>query len=374
MLPEIDLTALDPAVVAAVDAARTHVLRSPQSAAAWGRLGMVLAAHDLYAPALICLAEAERLDPHEPRWPHLQGLTLSMGDPRAAVPKFRQAVARCSDAPEAPRFWLAQLLLAQGQFDEAEEHYQRLLRRTAIRPWADLGLGRLACQRGRWQESLAPLERAAADRRTCKAARTLLAEVHRRQGDEAAADRELRRAEKAPPEGLWPDPFAAEVSRLRVGEHARLDFAFQLLGQQRYAEAADLLQPLALDYPESGPALLLLGQALLGRGDYSAAVPVLREAVRRVPGSAEGQLYLGRALLQQGEPGAAAAALRQAVALKPGYAQAAYYLGLCLLRQGDEPGAIAAAQEALRGRPDDARARELLLRLLLKRFVVPLRP
>src|SRR5947208_14974603 len=56
--PSPDTAALDPAVAAAVEAARGRVLRSPKSAAAWGRLGLVLAAHDLFAPALACLAEA----------------------------------------------------------------------------------------------------------------------------------------------------------------------------------------------------------------------------------------------------------------------------------------------------------------------------
>ena len=51
------------AIVAALAQARAAVQESPRSAAAWGRLGMVLAAHDFRAEANACLAQAERLDP-----------------------------------------------------------------------------------------------------------------------------------------------------------------------------------------------------------------------------------------------------------------------------------------------------------------------
>src|SRR5947209_2071851 len=90
--PEVSLTSVDAAVVAAVEVAREKVRDSPRSADAWGLLGMVLVANDFRAPALVCLAEAERFAPQEPRWPYYQGVALYLGDPDAALPKLRRAV------------------------------------------------------------------------------------------------------------------------------------------------------------------------------------------------------------------------------------------------------------------------------------------
>src|SRR5690349_21588977 len=44
--PSVDPTGVDPAVLAAIDSARGAVRQSPRSANAWGRLGMILAAHN----------------------------------------------------------------------------------------------------------------------------------------------------------------------------------------------------------------------------------------------------------------------------------------------------------------------------------------
>src|SRR5439155_19466770 len=96
------------------------VVESPRSALPWGRLGMVLVAHDRTAEANQCFAQAEQLDPREPRWPYFQGVALSLGAPEEALPKLQRAVELCGDAAEAPRRRLAELLLLQGRAEEAE--------------------------------------------------------------------------------------------------------------------------------------------------------------------------------------------------------------------------------------------------------------
>lgn len=364
--PGVDLAGADPAVATAVEEARTAVLQAPRSAAAWGRLGMILVAHDLQRPALACLAQAEKLDPREPRWPYLQGITLTMGDPEAALPKLRQAAALCGDVPETPRLWLAEVLLAQGYLDEAADHFHQLLRRTPSHPRAQLGLARLAYQRGNCQEALGHLTHAATDPRTRKAACLLRAEIHQRLNDPATAAQEGRRAAGLPPDPSWPDPFVEEVSRLRVGERVQLDVASGLLEQKRLAEATALLQQTVRAYPASENAWLLLGLALLGRDEFPAAERALRRALQLAPGLAEGHYYLGLALFEQDDLGAAAACFRAATTMKPDYAEAHYHLGLCLLKRGDRKGAIEAARTVLRSQPNFARAHVLLADLLAR--------
>jgi tetratricopeptide (TPR) repeat protein len=362
--PEVDMADADPAVRAAVRSAVEAVRRAPRSADAWGRLGMVLAAHSFYAESVTCFAEAEGLDPEEPRWPYLRGAILTLGDPAAALAPLRRAVRLSEAGDAAPRLRLAEVLLGQGRFREAEELFREVLARQAEDPRAHLGLGRLAYQRSDWPESVKHLTRAAESPLTRQAARTLLAEVYRRRGDRAGAERQRRLASALPPDPEPPDPLLEELEELRVGQQARLARASRLLRQDRAAEAVVLLQRLVRDYPTSASAWLGLGRALIRRQHYPAAEQALRRAARLDAGRVEVQFYLGVALFQQGRPRDAASYFRRAVALRPGYALAQFNLGQCLKAQGDRAGAIAAFRTAVRYQPNHAQAHTNLAELL----------
>src|SRR5436309_1590143 len=118
--PAVDLSHAEPEVASAVQSALSGVDSEPRSAAAWGKLGMVLRAHDFEAESVQALREAERLDPVDPRWPYLQGLTLILAKPDDGLACLRRAAERSpADRPQ-PRLRLAEFLLEQGRVDEAE--------------------------------------------------------------------------------------------------------------------------------------------------------------------------------------------------------------------------------------------------------------
>src|SRR5262249_14266755 len=145
--PEPDRAGADPAVIAAIESAEAAVRRVPHAADAWGRLGMVLAAHSFYPESIVCFAEAQRLDPGGPRWPYFQGVMLTLSDRDAALIPLRRAVEQCEPRVLAPRLRLADVLLGQGYVHEAYELYREVLARAPENPQAHLGLGRLAYQR-----------------------------------------------------------------------------------------------------------------------------------------------------------------------------------------------------------------------------------
>src|SRR5262249_14860708 len=93
VLPPIATDHLDAEVVAAIDTARAGVMAQPEAAAAWGRLGMVLFAQDMYADCTGIFAEAERLDPKDPRWPYYRGLALIMNRPEEGIVALQRAAA-----------------------------------------------------------------------------------------------------------------------------------------------------------------------------------------------------------------------------------------------------------------------------------------
>jgi tetratricopeptide (TPR) repeat protein len=357
---------VDPAVLRLVVAARTAVGEAPRSAEAWGRLGKVLLAHGFSDQAMICFDQAERLDPREPRWPLHQGTTLSQGDPDAAIPKLRRAAELCGNVSDAPRLRLADVLLGQGRLREAEEQWRRLLGQEPGHARAHLGLARLASQRGNIEESLSHLNPSLNGVRTRKAAHLLLAEIHQRRGDNAAADRASQHAAALPDDDVWPDPFDEEVKQMRTGRQVFLARADRFLREQRVADAIGVLQQTVKDYPDSGGGWLLLGRALLQKKDVRAAEEALRKAIQLAPDSAEVPLYLGGVRFLRGDHREAAAYFRQATELKPDFALAHYNLGHALIQLGDRQGAIVAFRAALSCKPDYADAHVNLGELLVQ--------
>src|SRR5438094_526400 len=90
-IPPIRTEGLDAEVVSAIDRARNDVEAKPRSAAAWGRLGMVLFAQDLYDDCIPIFAEAERLDAKDARWPYYRGLAVVLHHPEEGIAALRHA-------------------------------------------------------------------------------------------------------------------------------------------------------------------------------------------------------------------------------------------------------------------------------------------
>jgi tetratricopeptide (TPR) repeat protein len=363
---DVDLADADPAVKLVIQSAQAAVRRAPRSADAWGRLGMVLAAHGYYPESVACFAEAQRLDPGELRWPYFQGVALTLGDPDAAIPQLRRAVELCEPASLAARLRLADVLLGQGQAGDAEELFREVLAYEPDNPHAHLGLGQLACQRNDWASSLTHLARSAASPLTEKRARILVAGVYQRRGDVSAAERERRLANDLPADPEMPDPLLEDLERLQVGRQARLARASGLLKQNQAAAAVAVLGKLVQDYPDYASAWLGFGRALVQLERYAAAERALRQAALLDPERVEVQFYLGVALFQQGRTLDATTFFRRATELRPDYALAQYNLGQCLKAQGDLGGAIAALRAAVRYKPHYAQAHTDLGELLAR--------
>ncbi len=129
--PDINLDGTEPAVAHVIQKAQTAVRAKPRSAETWGHLGLVLRAHSYNEESNVCFAEAERLDPKDPRWPYLQGLYQHQLD--AAVPLIERAVNLCDgSAPDntAPRLLLAETLLSRGRLADADAHLSKVRQRT----------------------------------------------------------------------------------------------------------------------------------------------------------------------------------------------------------------------------------------------------
>lgn len=341
----------DPTIAAAIGEAREAVLRSPRSADARGRLGMVLLAHEIRAEARECFAQAAAFASSNPRWPYFLGLAQLPDHPAAAVTNFDRAIRLFPENTSAPRLRQADTLLGLGRVDEAEAHYQRVRQREPNSAPAALGLGKVANARERHAEAAEFLALASQDPSTRRAAHRLLINVNQRLGRINEADR-LSQTLAALPIDKPPDPLLLEIEQLKTGEQAWIDLADEWIKTGRVPEAARLLEKTVKTYPKSDRALFFLGRALLRLGDLAGAETALSRAVQLAPGSVEAQMQLGVLRLSRGRAQQAQPCFRAAIQAKPNLGEAWFNLGLTLGGEANRTESIAAFREAIRLKPD----------------------
>jgi tetratricopeptide (TPR) repeat protein len=358
--PEPDLAEVDPEVAESIAAAQDKVRQQPSSGGAWGRLGMVLLAHDFHEEAQRSFAQAAHLDPADARWPYLRGLSLLLTEPNAGISCLLRAAELCGNEPLAPRLRLAETLLSQGQLDKAELSLEQARKIEPHNPRVQMGLGRLAALRGQWQKALEHLEPCTEDVHTRRLAHTLRAEAWTQLHETDKAREEQRQAAQAPEDQLWLDPYMEDVLNLRRGLSTRLQRAKDLLTHQRYQQAVQLLSETVQRYPQSAEARLLLGEVWRRSGRLEQAEQEFEDAVRIDSASVEGWFRLGCIQAARSQQAKAANSFRRAIRLKPDYADAHFNLGHRLKELGDASGAADAFRAALRCRPDHEPARQAL--------------
>jgi tetratricopeptide (TPR) repeat protein len=360
--PIPDLTGVDPEVVEAITEAHQAVLKKPSSGRAWGHLGMILSAHGFPREANRCLVEAERLEPHEPRWPYLQGVGLVLTDTESGIACFQRAVDHGGDVSLVPRLRLAEALLDQGQFDAADRHLRQVLEVEPDNVRARFALGRLARLREDWPQALEQLAACGANPHTRKLAHTVSAQVHRRLGERQQAEADEKQAEKLPDDEGWPDPYMEEVEQLQRGLQARIRQTEALTKAGQTEQAIQLLEKTAARYPKSGQVWLGLGGMWFQRGRLDQAEQCFHQAIQVEPDAPEAWFRLG-CLQAVDRPREAADSFRRVIRLRPDHTLAHFNLGHRLKQLGDSAGAADAFRAALRCRPDFQPARDALKEL-----------
>lgn len=352
--PMPDMAGLDPEVAEAIVTARSAVRWWPWSAERWGRLGLVLFAHNLNDDALVCLGEAEKLDASDVRWPYYQGLLLLRERPDAGLPCFERAAALKPTPLIRQR--LAEALLRQDRLEEAEAALRQLLAADPGNARAVLGLGQIAMKKRDWRAAVSHFSQVTASPEVRSAAHRYLADAREQLGEVEAAKLAMKRAGELPDDPPVFDPFEEEANRLRVGVVGRLARGSDLLAAGKRLEGLQLLEETAQKYPDYLHTHLYLGRIYLKERDFDNAERHLREALRLQPGSTAALVFLGRILEGKGQIDGALGQYREALRFKPDAFAAHYNIGECLLKKGDKSGALAAFREVVRIKPDLAPA------------------
>jgi tetratricopeptide (TPR) repeat protein len=363
MPPEIAREGLDPELAEAIEAARRKIQSDPYSVQCWGDLGKLLRAAQLYPEAVACFAQAEKLEPTNPRWPYLQGEALRLSNNSAALPPLQRAAAGAGNLDSiAPFLRLAEVCLALGKNDEAEKQLRRALEVEPDDPTVHYTLGLLALARDNLSDSLDHLKHCEHSPITRRKACIQLAAVYRRMGRTQEADDYGRKADTLPPDRNWIDSFLSGVPT--VGRRARIEEISNLEKRKEYRTAVEQLNTLIQEKPDYG-LYVALGRDLYELNDFNGAEQALRSAIAMDSKKFAANHELSRVLWTQADQQErsnpkqarakyqeAAACARRALASRPNHPMSYVILAMSLRRLGKRQEALDNLRTALQCNPN----------------------
>ena len=375
-----------PQLGAALASATERAQRRGTALAGLGEVAQLYHANGYFEAALDGYFALERLEPRNPRWPHLAALILAgYGDFEPAVERWESVVKQ---APDYLPAWLrlAEARLKSNQAERAEALYHEILRRWPDEPYALLGLVRLDFEAGEWVRALPRLERIVT-LTDYRLGYDLIVSVYERLG--RAADAKVVRAQmkasgayREPPDPWFDalvelcfDPYRiaivagartdpAEVRRLllRAIELAPNEVAYRLqlvtleADQRHYPAALAELEEMTRRFPEFADGWARLSALQKGRGQEAAAARTLQTGLQHCPDSPSLRLMWGSLLRQSGRMEEALAELQRSIELRPTEAAAYVEAAHVLVARGQVAAGIAYLRRAIEAEPDNPAA------------------
>jgi tetratricopeptide (TPR) repeat protein len=263
---------------------------------AYGSLGQIYHAYEIFDAAEACYRNANRLKPDDFRWPHLLGyLHQQTGRLEEAV-DFYDAALKAQPDDHIVTVYLGDVYLRLNRRTEARLQFQAALDRF---PAAALSrLGEVALVEGRFKDAVRHFENAL--ERVPQATRLhySLAMAYRGLGQ---LDRAQTHLQQVGPGDIRPvDPLVESLQDLLRGERA-LAIQGRLAYQgEQYKDAAEAFRKAVEAAPTSATARINLGSALSRLGDTAGAIRELEAALRFDPENVGAHLNLGLLLAGEG--------------------------------------------------------------------------
>ena len=331
--PLPDLGNLEPALKKKLSEVATQVEGQPESAEAWGRLGMVLDVHEMSTEAVVCYERAQLLSPEDYRWPYFLGVKR-IWDQQGALEHLRRAAELNPDY--APiQVYLGNGFLLSEELPEAEAAFQRARTLDAGLIWAHIGLAKVAQARSDPQASLGHLKRALQLGPHAGEVYWLLSNVYRRLGEIDNAEKNEQRATGRPILEPLPDPVRDALWwREGVTLRWRRARSERYLQQGRLPEAIAEWQQMLEEDPDSAEAHFELGFAYGQGAQLDDSLRHYERAIALKSDHAKTHQNRGIILLRKQRSDEALVAFQRALELDPNLHKAKNNLGALLIRKG----------------------------------------
>jgi tetratricopeptide (TPR) repeat protein len=355
---------------ASLEAARkTKTTSDVELGRAFGQVGKLLLAAELYDQAEPHLLNARALEANELAWPYYLAHAYRLKfQPAKAIPSFEEVLRIKPDHVPA-LVWLGTLRVDEGRADLAEPLLAKAVSLEPRSAAALFELGKASLAAGDPARAVTHLEAALAADPGADGVHYALAMAYRARGDEprAAAHVRLWRDER-----LYPvDPLMAEITDLLKTAVVYEIRGTQAMDDRKWKEAAALFREGLKVAPRDATLHQNLGTALYLAGDPRAAEAEFEEAARLLPGYAKALFSLGVLMEERGRDGDAIDRLSRAVAADPTMVNARASLADALRRTGKLEASIAEYQEVVKMDPSASQARfgHAMALVRLRRFM-----
>ena len=330
VVPNPDVSGMEPQVVRLLQQARESVLTGRNSADAWGELGSLYDAHMLTDLAEVCYRRARSLDPDDFRWVYLLAIVREIQG--AEIAELRElfdgaAAIRPSYTPIHVR--LGDSLWRRGQYGEARDELRRAIELAPGDAMAHRRLGQVLLALGETRGAAEHLTRAVNLEPRDLAAYSALAQALMRLGQTERA-REVRESAR----GLEPvtaldDPvYGSQVFMRSMNSSRAFARAMAAIRQGAHDSAIEDLGVVLEVRPHDASAHYWMGTAYQRIGELQPAMTHLFEAVRLEPRMVQARLQLAALLSGQSRHAEGVEQYERAAVLRPLDAEGHYGLGL----------------------------------------------
>jgi tetratricopeptide (TPR) repeat protein len=322
---------------------------------AYGQVGKLLLAAELYEQAEPYLVNAHGLDPGELAWPYYLAHAHRLRyQPDKAIVLFEDAL-RIAPEHVPSLVWLGTLHVDGGRVDVAEPLLTKAVSLEPRSAAALFELGRVALAAGDPARAVKNLEAALAADPGADVVHYALAQAYRARGDEPRAAAHLRRWKD---ERLYPaDPLMTEVTELLKTAVVYEIRGTQALDDRKWADAAALFREGLKVAPRDATLHQNLGVALYLGGDPQTAAAEFEEAARLLPGYAKAHFSLGVIMQERGRDPEAIDHFSRAIASDPSMVNARASLADALRRSGRLEASIAEYGQIIKADPSASQAR-----------------
>lgn len=301
-------------------------------AAAYGEMGKLFTAAELYDAAETCFENAGKLAPQDMRWPYYMGHVFRYRNDQPQAESWFSRTRTLAPQHVPTLVWLGEMHLQQGRPDDAEPLLIRARELDAGSSAALYGLGRVALERRDYAQAVTHLEAALAISPEATRAHYPLALAYRGLKQPAKADEHLRLRGDVDPTPA--DPLMDALQTLLQNASSFELRGAQAIEERRWDEAVANLQRAVELSPRNAFSRLNLATSLYMSGKPDAALEQYQQALRLSPTLARAHFGVGVVRSSQGQDADAIQAFTAAVTADPAYTEAHFSLANALRRTG----------------------------------------